>query len=69
MKTYEEWCKRYDYYDPASQEAKDDYARYREQLEFFQSIPKEDSVKCRKSCGAARSEARTRSRLEGEANT
>lgn len=41
MKTYEEWCKRYDYYDPASQEAKDDYARYREQLEFFQSIPKD----------------------------
>lgn len=28
MKTYEEWCQHYDQYDPKSQEAKDDYARY-----------------------------------------
>ncbi|WKU18774.1 hypothetical protein [Advenella alkanexedens] len=28
MKTYEEWCKHYDHYDPESQEAKDDYAQY-----------------------------------------
>lgn len=38
MKTYEEWCKHYDHYDPASQEAKDDYARYVEHAKLIEKI-------------------------------
>ncbi len=39
MKTYAEWCKHYDY-DPATDTAKADYERYREQLALFQSMVK-----------------------------
>ena len=35
MKTYEEWCRHYDHYDPASKEAKEDYARYVEQAKLI----------------------------------
>lgn len=40
MKTFTEWCEHYEY-DPASAEAKADYARYRKQLGLFQDLPEE----------------------------
>ncbi len=44
MKNFIEWCQHYGY-DPANPDAKGDYARYRGQLEFFQSISKEMRMK------------------------
>lgn len=38
MKTFAQWCEHYDY-DPASDEARADYARYQEQLALFQALP------------------------------
>lgn len=40
MKTFTEWCQHYDY-DPATDSAKADYDRYREQLALFQALPDE----------------------------
>ncbi|HGY4415572.1 hypothetical protein [Salmonella enterica] len=39
MKTFKEWCQHYDY-DPATDAAKADYERYREQLALFRALPK-----------------------------
>jgi len=38
MKTFAQWCEHYGY-DPASDEARADYARYQEQLALFQALP------------------------------
>lgn len=46
MKTYAEWCQHYDY-DPATDTAKADYERYREQLALFQSMVKKPTETCR----------------------
>ena len=37
MKTFAEWCQHYDY-DPSSEAATADYAKYQEQLNFFQQL-------------------------------
>lgn len=37
MNTFTEWCAHYDY-DPSSEAAKADYAKYQEQLNFFQQL-------------------------------
>lgn len=37
MRDFTEWCQHYDY-DPSSEAAKADYAKYREQLNFFQQL-------------------------------
>lgn len=46
MKTFAEWCQHYDY-DPATDTAKADYQRYREQLALFQSLAKKPTETCR----------------------
>lgn len=37
MKTFDHWCRHYGY-DPSSEAATADYAKYQEQLNFFQQL-------------------------------
>ncbi|WP_319784503.1 hypothetical protein [Oceanisphaera sp. IT1-181] len=37
MESFEKWCEHYDY-DPNAKEAKEDYEKYCEQLNFFRDI-------------------------------
>jgi len=36
MLNFEDWCKHYEY-DPTCSEAKDDYQKYSEKLDFFRA--------------------------------